>query len=106
MGRPRKRRSPVIDAQMLAHFARACDEVEKESWARNVPPVMQLKVETVRALVQQARFGIGFATIQMQSPERRSELGRKAALVRWERARLARTREIDGLAQKCESGDS
>lgn len=108
MGRPKQPRRPALNLAQLAHLEDWCTGItENAALAGNPDPSMVVRCATMRALIQQARHGIGFATIQMQSPAVRSAQAKKAADVRWARVRARKwaalaemqTQEVKKMAE-------
>jgi hypothetical protein len=94
--------SPIIDVlseAFLGHLDRWCvAQIEKAGAER---ATLTLRATTVRALLRQARYGKGLATIQAKPFATLSEAGRHAANVRWARARAQRLATLqNGNAEK------
>jgi hypothetical protein len=91
MGRPWARRKRALTRAQLDHLAAwVAGLVENAALAGNPDPSMVLRCATVDALLRQARFGVGLATLQAQSKAQRVASARKAATARWARARAER----------------
>jgi hypothetical protein len=74
----------VLTRAQLDHLDRWCEDLATNAaLVGNRDPSMAVRCVTMQALIAQARFGIGFATIQQQKFYERARRNSKNAQARW-----------------------
>lgn len=90
MGRRRAILSPYLTTAQLDHLADWCAEVEGNG---TDDPTMTVRCVTMRALIRQARMGLGLAVNAAKPFDVRAKAAQKASRARWDRV-AARKRAV------------